>query len=106
MTDAECMRLYLAVGWEDPGDLTDDGSPIYADEVRAMVDAPSVDLAMGVILWWGWESNDALRADVERLRALAGVDSGTIQDRLRRTGLPVAIEAAYYIDRMAAGGEE
>ena len=106
LSDKECTRLYKAVGWEEPGNFTDDGSPSYAAEVREVVNAPTVESGMDVIRWWGWESNEALRADVERLRALAGVGSGTIQDRLRRSGLPVASEAADYIDRLESGGVE
>lgn len=104
MTDAQAHDLYLAVGWEDPGNEPYP-SPTLAEEVRRILAAPTEQVAAEVIRWWGcWGSELELMEDIRKCRALGGVSPADIVDRLRLTGISICREAADEIERLRGKG--
>jgi hypothetical protein len=73
LTDEEAVKLYLENGWVDPGNAPFP-DPEIANDVRAMVEAPTLKVAVQMIEYWGYADEAQLTEDVRRLRRLAGVE--------------------------------
>ncbi len=65
MTDTEAVALYERV-W---GSAEECNRESVANDVRAVLAAPNLTAACGVVEWWG---HGPMRDDVFRLRVLAG----------------------------------
>lgn len=101
LSEEQLCDMYLANGWQDPGNHSYP-DPVIADEIRAMLLAPTVEDAANLIEYWGWLDRGELEGRVINLRLLAGIGKGTLVEKLRQLSLPLAHEAADEIERLQA----